>query len=104
MSFRSRPQAMFNRHIKARTGRTTIPCSSESVPAEMLCHTHPGSSVAFRTVLLLALAISFAAPGLAQDWIRTGTGLGVEKIRLAAFVFKPSSQDAKNANLLKTSK
>ena len=37
----------------------------------------------------------------AQDWIRTGTGLGVEKVRLAAADFKPSTADPKNAELLK---
>lgn len=37
-----------------------------------------------------------------QDWIRTGTGLGVEKVRLAASDFKPANSDAKNAELLKT--
>ena len=52
-------------------------------------------------VLVLALAIFPAMPAFAQDWIRTGTGLGVEKVRLAASDFKASSQDAKNAELLK---
>ena len=37
----------------------------------------------------------------AQDWIRTGTGLGVEKIRLASPDFKPIT-DARAANLDKT--
>jgi len=37
----------------------------------------------------------------AQDWIRTGTGLGVEKVRLASADFKPSTADPKNAELLK---
>src|SRR5438128_6910608 len=36
-----------------------------------------------------------------QDWIRTGTGLGVEKVRLAVPDFKPSTQDPKNSDLLK---
>ncbi|MGH9537745.1 MAG: Tol-Pal system beta propeller repeat protein TolB [Terriglobales bacterium] len=36
-----------------------------------------------------------------QDWIRTGTGLGVEKVRLAVPDFNASAQDAKNADLLK---
>jgi len=38
----------------------------------------------------------------AQDWIRTGTGLGVEKVRLATSDFKPATQDPKNADLLKS--
>ena len=49
-------------------------------------------------VLFLLLA---AAPSLAQDWIKTGTGLGMEKVRLAVPDFKPSTSDAKNADLLK---
>jgi TolB protein len=36
-----------------------------------------------------------------QDWIRTGTGLGVEKVRLAVPDFKPSNQDPRNTDLLK---
>jgi TolB protein len=43
----------------------------------------------------------FLLPAFAQDWIKTGTGLGVEKIRLAVPDFKPSTQDARNADLLK---
>jgi TolB protein len=36
-----------------------------------------------------------------QDWIRTGTGLAVEKIRLAVPDFKASTNEAKNPDLLK---
>ena len=54
-------------------------------------------------LLSLILLASFAPlPSFAQDWIRTGTGLGVEKIRLAASDFQPSTQDPKNTDLLKT--
>ena len=52
--------------------------------------------------LVVALLFVLAATSSAQDWIRTGTGLGVEKVRLAASDFKPSTQDAKNTDLLKT--
>jgi TolB protein len=55
----------------------------------------------FRCALLLGLAFFIALPGFAQDWIRTGTGLGVEKVRLAASDFKATTQDPKNADLLK---
>ena len=48
-------------------------------------------------VLLLACHFSFA-----QDWVRTGSGLGVEKVRLAVPDFKPSSSDPQNTALLKT--
>ena len=47
-------------------------------------------------ILLYALAL----PALAQDWIRTGTGLGVEKVRLAVPDFKASTQDAQNPPLM----
>ncbi len=53
-------------------------------------------------VLSLLLFLSIA-PGMsfAQDWVRTGSGLGVEKVRLAVPDFKPSTGDPQNAALLK---
>jgi TolB protein len=39
---------------------------------------------------------------IAQDWVKTGTSLGVEKVRLAVPDFKPSTADPQNAALLKT--
>ena len=48
------------------------------------------------------MLLFLAATSSAQDWIRTGTGLGVEKVRLAASDFKSSTQDARNSDLLKT--
>jgi TolB protein len=52
-------------------------------------------------IFQLLTAALVATPGLAQDQIKTGTGLGVEKIRLAVPDFKPSNPDPKNADLLK---
>ena len=54
-------------------------------------------------VFFLLLTAAFrVTPCLAQqDWIKTGTGLGMEKVRLAVPDFKPSTSDAKNADLLK---
>ncbi len=46
--------------------------------------------------------IALALPAAAQDWIRTGTGLGMEKVRLAAADFKPSTNDPRNTDLLST--
>lgn len=40
--------------------------------------------------IVFAIFITFAGSLLAQDWIRTGTGLGVEKIRIAVPDFKVS--------------
>ena len=50
--------------------------------------------------LLLFLSITFST-SFAQDWVRTGSGLGVEKVRLAVPDFKPSTGDPQNAALLK---
>jgi TolB protein len=52
-------------------------------------------------ILGFAAFLALAIPALAQDWIRTGTGLGMEKVRLAAPDFAPSTQDPKNSDLLK---
>jgi TolB protein len=54
---------------------------------------------------LLAAAFIWAlsvSPVRAQDWVKTGTSLGVEKVRLAVPEFKPSTTDPQNAALLKT--
>jgi TolB protein len=47
-------------------------------------------------------AMLFVSSAFAQDWIRTGTGLGVEKVRLAVPDFKSSTADPKNEQLLQT--
>jgi TolB protein len=49
----------------------------------------------------LFLPLFLLASSFAQDWIKTGTGLGVDKVRLAVPDFNASTQDAKNADLLK---
>lgn len=54
------------------------------------------------SLLLVVFVFSLVSPLAAQDWIRTGTGLGVEKIRIATADFKPANSDAQNAALLKT--
>jgi TolB protein len=45
---------------------------------------------------------AFCISASAQDWIKTGTGLGVEKIRIAVPEFKASNQDPRNSELLRT--
>jgi TolB protein len=47
------------------------------------------------------LAMVLATPCFSQDWIKTGTGLGVEKIRMAVPDFKAATPDPKNADLVK---
>ncbi|HEY1263410.1 MAG TPA: Tol-Pal system beta propeller repeat protein TolB [Terriglobales bacterium] len=55
--------------------------------------------LSFLRVILLFLLL--AIPAFAQDWIKTGTGLGVEKVRLAVADVKASNQDPKNPPLQK---
>jgi TolB protein len=52
-------------------------------------------------LLVFAILSSLAPLASAQDWIKTGTGLGMEKVRLAAPDFAASTQDPANAALLK---
>ncbi|MBI2678838.1 MAG: Tol-Pal system beta propeller repeat protein TolB [Candidatus Koribacter versatilis] len=52
------------------------------------------------SVLLLLIATAVTSSLAQGDWIRTGTGLGVEKVRLAAPDFKTTSGNS--ADLLKT--
>ena len=53
----------------------------------------------FAVLLALLCCTAFAAGQ--QDWIRTGTGLGVEKVRLAAADFKTTTTEAPTADLVK---
>jgi TolB protein len=55
-----------------------------------------------RAVFLVLVCWLFSSVVRAQDWVKTGTGLGVEKVRLAVPDFKPSTNDPSNAALLKT--
>ena len=57
---------------------------------------------ASNAVLVCAVLGAAALPGFTQDWIKTGTGLGVEKIRLAVPEFKAANQDPRNTELLRT--
>jgi len=54
-----------------------------------------------RAITFIVCLASLLGSAFAQDWIRTGTGLGVEKVRLAVPDFKTSTQDPKNPELLK---
>ncbi len=51
-----------------------------------------------RFAAILSLIFALTTFLSAQDWIRTGTGLGVEKIRLAAADFKQVTTGAETAN------
>src|SRR5438309_360860 len=88
-------------HLKSSTYRTTIPFPISTFAGEMVSNLFHSPVHIFRRTLLLGLTFFIALPCFAQDWIRTGTGLGVEKVRLAASDFKATTQDPKNADLLK---
>ena len=64
----------------------------------------PGArpSGALALMILACSLFVFLSTSFAQDWVRTGSGLGVEKVRLAVPDFKPSSSDPQNEALLKT--
>ncbi len=53
-------------------------------------------------LVFLASCCLLSSTLLAQDWVKTGTSLGVAKVRLAVPDFKPSTGDPQNAALLKT--
>ncbi len=57
---------------------------------------------ALKRVLTALACILLSSALFAQDWVKTGTSLGVEKVRLAVPDFKPSTADPQNAALLKT--
>jgi TolB protein len=59
------------------------------------------SRVSAAVFFLFLAAVVAVTPCSGQDWIKTGTGLGMEKVRLAVPDFKPSTADAQNAALLK---
>src|SRR5690242_15232927 len=60
-----------------------------------------GSHSLMQLLVLLCICL-FSSALYAQDWVKTGTSLGVEKVRLAVADFKPANSDPQNAALLKT--
>jgi len=59
------------------------------------------TKILIQILVLGALGFSTVAAE-AQDWVKTGTALGVNKVRLAVPDFKPSTTDPQNTALLKT--
>ena len=55
-----------------------------------------------RILVLLSACWFCSSTVVAQDWVKTGTSLGVEKVRLAVPDFKASSTDPQSAALLKS--
>ena len=64
----------------------------------------PTFSIFFFLALSISLAasLSSAVSARAQDWVRTGTNLGAQKIRIAAADFAPASQDPQTPALKTT--
>ncbi|MFZ0317781.1 MAG: hypothetical protein WAL56_01540, partial [Candidatus Sulfotelmatobacter sp.] len=62
----------------------------------------PAQGLASACLLLLLATVFLTGPASAQDWVRTGSGLGVERVRLAVPDFKPANADPLNTSLLKT--
>ena len=102
---------MMNRNLKIKTYRTTI--LSFAVCFSFLKRMDPNRkptppSVALAlprasaSLLLLSTVIFWSSWALAQDWVRTGSGLGVERVRLAVPDFKAANADPLNTSLLKT--
>src|SRR5271163_3078539 len=63
-----------------------------------------GPASFFLALLILSIAaVPGASPSAnAQDWVRTGTNLGAQKIRIAAADFAPGSQDPQTPALKTT--
>ena len=72
------------------------PARSDSRSKAVRSRSLAGAVVLILTCCLLSSIVQ------AQDWVKTGTGLGVEKVRLAVADFKLSTNDPANAALLKT--
>ncbi len=79
--------------MNSKFGLTTMSYSIRKLFLNTIIKTH---------FVSFLLALSLIVPAAAQDWIKTGTGLGVDKVRLAASDFKASTQDSKNTDLVKT--
>ena len=59
----------------------------------------PPKQVPYLRILFFLAIVSAAATLQAQDWVRTGTNLGVAKIRIAAADFKAGSADPQTGGL-----
>ena len=57
--------------------------------------------VLIRPIIFALIFVSVVSSAFAQDWVRTGTGLGIEKVRIAVPDLKAATQDPKNTDLLR---
>ena len=89
-------------NLKSYIPRHTIKLYSRFITRMPRKHYSSQSRPTLQAFVGLLFLLLLALPSLAQeDWIRTGTGLAVEKIRVAVPDFKTSTNDAKNPDLLK---
>src|SRR3984893_11209689 len=99
---------MIKRDLQSATYRITIlSCSVHNFPKwiydkvkSILPPTLRRRANALATLLGLLFCLA-VPPANAQDWVRTGTSLGAEKVRLAVPDFKSSTSDAQNPAVLK---
>ncbi len=82
-------------HLRQSVQHNTVIMQHHSAMASFVRSFRLVSSLVFALTLLLSSA------SYAQDWIRTGTGLGVEKVRVAVPDFKASTADPKSPDLVK---
>ena len=104
---------MIERNLPMRTYRSTILSYTVSFCVGVLngsnrmddrakIFSHAASGARLLSAFSFLVLLSFASFGFAQDWVRTGSGLGVDKVRLAVPDFKASSADPQSTALLKT--
>src|SRR5215470_11845931 len=88
--------------------RNTILSYTKSSPLRMdeahrsVTGRRPSGSYGLTQWLVLLCICFFTSALFGQDWVKTGTSLGVDKVRLAVADFKPANNDPQNAALLKT--
>jgi TolB protein len=98
-----------HKNLPSHCSTNTILCYSKISNSPLMDEPARAHSRRRRTTLdrllpsLVLILLCFLSTGVfAQDWVKTGTGLGVEKVRLAVPDFKPNNADPQNAALLKT--
>ena len=103
----SRTKTMGNL-LQRRFYRHTILSYTKSSPLRMdeahrsVTGRRPSGSYGLTQWLVLLCICFFTSALFGQDWVKTGTSLGVDKVRLAVADFKPANNDPQNAALLKT--
>ena len=65
-------------------------------PTPRAAHSFPIATFFPPLLLGFLILLPFASPAFSQDWFRTGTGLGVEKPRIAVSDFAPRPDSAKS--------